>query len=125
MSDHSPAHRSLIVRKAMFKARWLAWLTFAAFTTVPGHLPQSLHAETPPSEYETVSGTLKTLDLQGKTGTLTTDLGKQVAFIIVKPELFMNLTPLQRVTIKMDKEGRAIRVMDTAAPELPPPSLPK
>jgi hypothetical protein len=72
-----------------------------------------------------VSGTLKTLDLQGKTGTLTTDLGKQVAFIIVKPELFMNLTPLQRVTIKMDKEGRAIRVMDTAAPELPPPSLPK
>lgn len=82
-------------------------------------------AEATAENYETVSGTLNMVNVVEKKGTLTTALGKQVAFQIVKPELFINLSVGQRITLKLDKQGRAIRVMDTAAPELPPPSLPK
>jgi hypothetical protein len=82
------------------------------------------HAETAEA-YDTVSGTLGMVNVAEKKGTLTTDVGKEVAFQIVKPELFINLSVGQRITLKLDKQGRAVRVMDTAAPELPPPSVPK
>lgn len=76
-------------------------------------------------DYDTVSGTLGMVNVAEKKGSITTDLGKQVAFQIAKPELFINLSVGQRVTLKLDKQGRAVRVMDNAAPELPPPSSPK
>ena len=72
-------------------------------------------------EYDTISGVLDQVNIAEKKGTITTDVGKHVAFQIAKPELFMNLSPGQRITLKLDKEGRAVRVMDNAAPELPPP----
>ncbi len=92
--------------------------TLAQFQVDP--LPRA-YAETADT-YETVSGTLGMVNVAEKKGTLTTDVGKEVAFQIVKPELFINLSVGQRITLKLDKEGRAVRVMDTAAPELPPPS---
>ena len=84
-----------------------------------------VHAEMA-EDYETVSGTLGMVNVAQKKGTITTDVGKEVPFQITKPELFINLSSGQRVTIKLDKEGRAVRVMESAgAPELPPPSIPK
>lgn len=82
-------------------------------------------AETLTEEHEVVSGVLKSVDLTAKRGVITTDLGTQVPFEITKPELFINLSVGQRVTLKLDKNGRALRVMDNAAPELPPPSAPR
>ena len=54
-------------------------------------------------------------------GLIKTDLGKLVFFKVVKPELFKGLTVGQRVAIQLDAQGRAIKVMDTAVPELPTP----
>ena len=87
--------------------------------------PAIVLAEAGADNYETVSGTLGKLDLTAKTGTITTDLGKQIVFTIVKPELFINLSQGQRGTLKLDQQNRAIRVMDSAAPELPPPASPR
>ncbi len=70
---------------------------------------------------DTVSGVLAKVDLTEKQGLLTTDLGREVAFKIPKPELFLNLSVGQRVTLKLDDRQQAIRVMDTTAPEIPPP----
>lgn len=88
------------------------------------HRLAPVHAATA-EDYDTVSGTLGMVNVAEKKRTLTTDVGKEVVFQILKPELFMNLSVGQRITIKLDKQGRAVRVMDTAAPELPPPSIPK
>jgi hypothetical protein len=82
-------------------------------------------AETPAEDHEVVSGVLNSVNLPEKRGVITTDLGTQVPFEITKPELFINLSVGQRVTLKLDKQGRALRVMDNAAPELPPPSAPR
>lgn len=90
-----------------------------------GQLQTHVFAETLTEEHEVVSGVLKSMDLPEKRGVITTDLGTQVRFEITKPELFINLSIGQRVTLKLDKQGRALRVMDNAAPELPPPSAPK
>ena len=69
----------------------------------------------------TVSGVLEKVDLIAKQGLLKTDLGREVAFQIPKPELFLNLSVGQRVTLKLDDRQQAVRVMDTTAPEIPPP----
>ena len=92
---------------------------------LPIHQPPTVLAETGAEEFETVSGILSTVNVAEKKGMIKTDLGKQVAFQIVKPELFINLSVGQRVTLKLDKEGRAVRVSNDAAPELPPPSAPR
>jgi preprotein translocase subunit YajC len=84
-----------------------------------------LFAEAAAEEYETVSGILGKVDLVQNKGLITTDLGREVTFEIVKPELFLNLSPGQRVTLKLDTRQRAIRVMESTAPELPPPSIPR
>lgn len=84
-----------------------------------------LFAEAAAEEYETVSGILGKVDLVQNKGLITTDLGREVTFEIVKPELFLNLSPGQRVTLKLDTRQRAIRVMESTAPELPPPSTPR
>ena len=101
-----------------------AGLLFGALAEVQIHRLPTVHAETA-EDYDTASGRLSMVNVAEKKGTLATDLGKEVAFQIVKPELFLNLSVGQRVTLKLDKQGRAVRVMDTAAPELPPPSVPR
>ncbi len=101
-----------------------AGLLFGALAEVQIHRLPKVHAETA-EEYDTVSGRLSMVNVAEKKGTLATDIGKEIAFQIVKPELFLNLSVGQRVTLKLDKQGRAVRVMDTAAPELPPPSVPR
>ena len=101
-----------------------AGLLFGTLAEVQIHRLPKVHAETA-EEYDTVSGRLSMVNVAEKKGTLATDIGKEVAFQIVKPELFLNLSVGQRVTLKLDKQGRAVRVMDTAAPELPPPSVPR
>ncbi len=80
-----------------------------------------LMADTATDPQDTVSGVLVQVDLIAKQGLLTTDLGREVAFQIPKPELFLNLSVGQRVTLKLDDRQQAIRVMDTTAPEIPPP----
>ena len=80
-----------------------------------------LMADAPQQQQEAVSGTLLKLDLAEREGRLTTDLGREVAFHIPKPELFVHLSVGQRVTVKLDSSQQAIGVMETTTPELPAP----
>jgi hypothetical protein len=97
-------------------------MLFAETADVTVSRSSLVFAEAISDDFDTVSGKLDQVNVAEKKGTITTDLGKQVVFQITKPELFLNLSPGQRVTLKLDKQGRAVRVMDNAAPELPPPS---
>jgi hypothetical protein len=65
-----------------------------------------------------VTGVLEELDLDKAKGKIRTDLGKPIFFQVVKPELFKQLVVGERITVQLDHQGRAIKVMDVAAPEL-------
>lgn len=124
MDDPTQSGRNHTVLRGIVMGGITAGLLFGTLTEFQIHRLAPVHAETAEA-YDTVSGKLGTVNLADKKGTLTTDVGKEVAFQIVKPELFINLSVGQRITLKLDKQGRAVRVMDNAAPELPPPSIPK
>lgn len=68
-----------------------------------------------------VTGTLEELDLAQLKGRLKTDLGKPIFFTVVKPQLFERLSVGEHVTIQLDEEGHAIKVIDTSVPELKQP----
>lgn len=70
---------------------------------------------------ETVSGLLVAMNLEQRTGRLTTDLGTTVSFIIPNPDLFRNLSIGERLTLKLDSAQRAIGVLEEVGPELPAP----
>src|SRR5690349_12263770 len=67
-----------------------------------------------------VTGTLDQLDFNTGKGLLKTDVGKPVFFQMVRPELFRRLSIGQRVTIGMNEQDQAIKVV-----EIPPVELPK
>lgn len=124
MDDQKEQGISRLVLRGIALGGVAAALLFGTLAEVQIHRLPKVHAETA-ENYDTVSGTLGMVNVAEKKGTLTTDVGKEVAFQIVKPELFINLSVGQRVTLKLDKQGRAVRVMESAAPELPPPSVPR
>jgi hypothetical protein len=68
-----------------------------------------------------VSGTLEELDLTRMKGMLKTDLGKPIFFQVTKPQLFERLSVGEKVTIQVDQEGRATKVIDVPVPELKQP----
>ena len=61
-----------------------------------------------------VSGTLLRLDLLNGRGLLRTDLGRPIYFEVPKAYLFENVIVGARIALRLDDEGRAVRVMDTA-----------
>ena len=73
-----------------------------------------------------VTGTLEQLDFSTGKGLLKTDLDKPVFFEMAKPELFRRLSVGQRVTIGMNEQGQAVKVMEIPPVELPhPPAVKK
>jgi hypothetical protein len=68
-----------------------------------------------------VTGTLEELDLKKLKGRLKTDVGKPSYFQVCKPDLFERLRVGQQVTVQLDQEGRATKVIDTPVPELKQP----
>ena len=91
----------------------------------PGYAIQTEIAEVSPGEDlqsdHVVTGTLDQLDFGTGKGLLKTDLDKPVFFEIVKPELFRRLSVGQRVTIGMNEQGQAVKVMENSPVELPNP----
>jgi hypothetical protein len=71
-----------------------------------------------------ISGTLVKLDLDTFRGLLTTDLGRPVFFDIPKAYLFENVTQGARITLQLDDQGRAIKVMDTSIADFVPAVIP-
>lgn len=76
-----------------------------------------------PSDH-VVTGTLDQLDFKTGKGLLKTDLGKPIFFDIVRPELLRRLSVGQRVTIEMNEQGQAVKVMEIPPVELPVPPSP-
>lgn len=65
-----------------------------------------------------VSGTLLKLDLTTGRGLLRTDLGRPIYFDVPKAYLFENVIVGARIALRLDDQGRALRVMDTSVPDL-------
>ena len=96
----------------------LATCMFAAtLATVPVANP-SLGAGAAESELLLVSGILLKLDLPNNRGLMTTDLGRPIYFEVPKAYLFENVIVGARISLRLDEDGRAIKVMDTSIPDV-------
>jgi hypothetical protein len=67
-----------------------------------------------------VSGTLLKLDLATGRGVLRTDLGRPIYFDVPNVYLFENVIVGARIALRLDDQGRAVKVMDTSLPDLVP-----
>jgi hypothetical protein len=102
------------------------YLAYSLLSLLASAIPASAVADnagaTVSDEDQTVSGVLEQLDLTTRKGLLRTPLGKPIFFDISKPDLFAGISVGQRVTIQLDRQGRAVKAIETpAVPELPPP----
>src|SRR6476620_1707135 len=80
--------------------------------------PPALAAEGTDGPLHLVSGTLLKLDLKNHRGLLTTDLGRPIYFDVPKAYLFENVIVGARISLRLDEEGRALKVMDTSIPDV-------
>ncbi|ALA59005.1 hypothetical protein [Nitrospira moscoviensis] len=91
-----------------------AILALAVWCSLPTHAAPAAA----PDEPIVLSGTVTQLDLSRLRGLLITDLGKPVFFDVPNAYLFENVTVGARITLQLDDYGRAVKVMDTALPDL-------
>ena len=80
--------------------------------------PPALAVEGTDGPLHLVSGTLLKLDLDTGRGLLRTDLGRPIYFDVPKAYLFENVIVGARIALRLDDQGRALRVMDTSIPDL-------
>lgn len=81
-------------------------------------LPPPAMAEGTDGALHLVSGTLLKLDLTAGRGLLQTDLGRPIYFDVPKAYLFENVIVGARIALRLDDQGRALKVMDTSIPDL-------
>jgi len=96
-------------------------LTIALLGAVIGIVlsqPASVTAEGTDGTLHLVSGTLLKLDLAAGRGMLRTDLGRPIYFEVPKAYLFENVIVGARIALRLDDQGRALKVMDTSLPDL-------
>jgi hypothetical protein len=77
----------------------------------------------PPSTH-VVTGTLAMIDLSTGKGMIKTDLGKPIFFQISRSDQFSHLSIGNLVTIQLDDEGRAVKVIEAIPSELSEPPQP-
>jgi hypothetical protein len=72
----------------------------------------------------TVTGVLAVLDLSAGKGMLKTDLGKPIFFKISRPEQFNRFSIGERITVQLDEDGQAVKVIEALPAEIhePPPA---
>jgi hypothetical protein len=80
--------------------------------------PPSVAADATDGPLHLVSGTLLKLDLDAGRGMLRTDLGRPIYFDVPKAYLFENVIVGARISLRLDDQGRALKVMDTSIPDL-------
>ena len=78
----------------------------------------AISAENTEGALHLVSGTLLKLDLAAGRGLLRTDLGRPIYFDVPKAYLFENVIVGAHIALRLDEDGRAIKVMDTSIPDL-------
>ena len=107
-----------LLKSALFVPSLLFLWSLQLTATLAQELP--LGATTPSPGV--VTGTLTKLDLTGNKGEISTDLGTAILFDITKPQLFQDLSLGRRVTIEMDGEGAANKVIGAFMADIFPPS---
>jgi hypothetical protein len=78
-------------------------------------------SEADQSSAEVFSGTIEEVDQTLHKVIVKTDIGREVAFPVKRPELLSGLTKGERVTVQLDDEHTAIKIMKDAIPELKHP----
>ncbi len=84
-------------------------------------LPAVVRAVVDPPSTHVVTGTLTMIDVNTGKGMIKTDLGKPIFFNISRSDQFSHLSIGNVVTIQLDEEGRAVKVIEALPSELPPP----
>jgi cold shock CspA family protein len=102
-----------------FESYWLCLLFIVPLLLSDG---ASAGAVVNPPSTHVVTGTLAMIDLNTGKGMIKTDLGKPIFFQISRPDQFSHLSIGNVVTIQLDEEGRAVKVIEAVPSELPPPS---
>jgi hypothetical protein len=69
-----------------------------------------------------VTGTLTKVDITKRIGLVTTDLGVPIFFEVTQPHLLETLSIGARVTVEIDKYGRANKIIDASVVEFLSPS---
>lgn len=95
----------------------IVWMYALTLATIPIDT-RALGGEAKEPELHLVSGILLKLDLKNNRGLLTTDLGGPVYFEVPNAYLFENVTVGARISLRLDEEGRALKVMDTSVPDV-------
>ena len=95
----------------------IAWMYALTLATIPIDT-RALGGEEKEPELHLVSGILLKLDLKNNRGLLTNDLGGPVYFEVPNAYLFENVTVGARISLRLDEEGRALKVMDTSVPDV-------
>ena len=95
----------------------IAWMYAVTLATIPIDT-RAFGGEAQEPELHLVSGILLKLDLKNNRGLLTTDLGGPVYFEVPNAYLFENVTVGARISLRLDEEGRALKVMDTSVPDV-------
>ena len=74
---------------------------------------------------EIFSGRIEEIDRELHKVTVKTDVGREVAFPVKKPDLLSDLAKGDRVTVQLDDQHTAIKIMKVASiPELKQPPNP-
>lgn len=111
----------LKVRSVLQAMSGLALAALVWGSSILGYALQTV--DSPGSENDSldhiVTGTLDQLDFDSGKGLLKTDLGKPIFFDMVLPDLFRRLSIGQRVTIGINEQGQATKVMEIPPVELP------
>ena len=91
-----------------------------AVLSVTMNWPPVLGAEALEETLHLESGTLLKLDLATGRGLLRTDLGRPIYFDVPNAYLFENVIVGARIALRLDDQGRAVKVMDTSIPDVVP-----
>ena len=102
----------------MNRTMLMIWVFAMTVITVPIMMNTAIGADAMENELQVVSGTLLKLDLKNHRGLLTTDLGRPIYFDVPKAYLFDNVIVGARISLRLDEEGRALKVMDTSIPDV-------
>ena len=78
-------------------------------------------ADAPDEEGEVVTGVLTEFDRTDMRATIQTDVERGVHVKVIKPELFQRLSIGQRISVRINSRGEAVKVMEAPLPDLHKP----
>ncbi len=107
------------------------FITGVGLLLVVGIVVPAIQAETaplPPSNTALVKfmgGTIEEVDLAGLRITIQTEMGKKESFPVSSAEAMQGLTKGDQVTVELDEQGKALKIVKNDFAPKPAPETPK